>query len=143
MPDLIKNTDIFCVEDDSDFAFLMETAIQELRKPSTVQIIDNGREALQILQKLAVEKLRPKLILLDLNLPGISGIDILKEIRAMPYLRYTAVILFSTSDRIKDIEQSLEFGANAFVTKPSRFSELIITLQSFSDFWLHQNALRN
>jgi CheY-like chemotaxis protein len=143
MPDLIKNTDIFCVEDDSDFAFLMETAIQELRKPSTVQIIDNGREALQILQKLAVEKLRPKLILLDLNLPGISGIEILKEIRAMPYLRYTAVILFSTSDRIKDIEQSLEFGANAFVTKPSSFSELVITLQSFSDFCLHQNALRN
>jgi CheY-like chemotaxis protein len=140
MSELITNTDIFSVEDDSDFAFLMETAVQELKKPSTIQIVDNGKEALRILQELAINKLKPKLILLDLNLPGISGIDILKEIRSIPYLRYTAVVLFSTSDNVKDIEQSLEFGANAYVTKPSSYSDLITCLQSFSDFWLHQNA---
>jgi CheY-like chemotaxis protein len=143
MPGLITNTDIFAVEDDIDFAFLMETAVQELSKPTTIQIVDNGKEALRILQELASNRLKPKLILLDLNLPGISGIDILKEIRGIPYLRYTAVILFSTSDNIKDIEQSLEFGANAYVTKPSSYSDLITCLQSFSDFWLHQNAFNS
>jgi CheY-like chemotaxis protein len=95
-----------------------------------------------MLHKLASDRLKPKLILLDLNLPGISGIDILKEIRGIPFLRYTAVVLFSTSDNSKDIEQSLEFGANAYVTKPSSFSDLIICLQSISDFWLHQHANR-
>jgi len=140
MPGLITNTDIFCVEDDVDFAFFMETAILELKETSTLQIIDNGTEALNVLRKLASDKLKPRLILLDLNLPGISGIDILKEIRAIPYLRYSPVVLFSTSDNVKDIEMSLEFGANAYVTKPSSYSDLIICLQSLSDFWLHQNA---
>jgi CheY-like chemotaxis protein len=143
MSELIKNTDIFCVEDDIDFAFLMETAVLELKEQSTMQIVDNGKDALRILHKLAGDRQRPRLILLDLNLPGISGIDILKEIRSISYLRYTAVVLFSTSDNIKDIEQSFEFGANAYVTKPSSYSDLITCLQSFEDFWLHQNAYQS
>jgi CheY-like chemotaxis protein len=142
MPGLIKNTDIFCVEDDVDFAFLVETALSELKEQPTIQIVDNGKEALSILQGLAADRMKPKLILLDLNLPGISGIDILKEIRSIPFLRYTAVVLFSTSDNIKDIERSLEFGANAYVTKPSSFSDLLICLQSILYFWLHQHAHR-
>jgi CheY-like chemotaxis protein len=140
MSELVMNTDIFCVEDDIDFAFLMETAVLEMKDVSTIQIIDNGKEALTILRKLASNRVKPRLILLDLNLPGISGIDILKEIRDIPFLRYAPVVLFSTSDNIKDVEQSLEFGANAFVTKPTSYTDLIICLQSFSDFWLHQHA---
>jgi CheY-like chemotaxis protein len=140
MSELVMNTDIFCVEDDIDFAFLMETAVLEMKEVSTIQIIDNGKEALTILRKLASNRVKPRLILLDLNLPGISGIDILKEIRDIPFLRYAPVVLFSTSDNIKDVEQSLEFGANAFVTKPTSYTDLIICLQSFSDFWLHQHA---
>lgn len=140
MSELINNTDIFFVEDDIDFAFIMETAVLELNEPATIQIIDNGKEAMKILHQLAADKLKPKLILLDLNLPGISGIDILKEIKDIPFLRYIPVILFSTSEEAKDIKSSLEFGANAYVTKPSSYSDLIICLQSFADFWLHQNA---
>ena len=143
MSELITLTDIFFVEDDTDFAFIMESAVLELSKPASIQIIDNGKKAIQILHQLAEDKQKPKLILLDLNLPGISGIDILKEIRDIPYLRYVPVVLFSTSDNPKDINLSLEFGANAYVTKPSSYSDLIICLQSFSDFWLHQHALTN
>jgi len=140
MSELITNTDIFFVEDDTDFAFIMETAVLKLAEPATIQIIDNGKEALRILSQLAEDKQKPRLILLDLNLPGISGIDILKGIRDISFLRYVPVVLFSTSDDAKDIKLSLEFGANAYVTKPSSYSDLIICLQSFSDFWLHQNA---
>ena len=143
MPGLIKNTEIFCVEDDTDFAFFMETAVLELKEVSTIQIIDNGNDALRILRVLATDKLKPRLILLDLNLPGISGIDILKEISDIPFLRYVPVILFSTSDNPKDMERSLEFGANSYVTKPNSYVDLIVCLQSFSDFWLHQHANLN
>ncbi|UKT64912.1 response regulator [Pedobacter mucosus] len=137
------NTDIFFVEDDTDFAYIMETAVQELTEPTSLQIIDNGKEAISILHQLAEIKQKPKLILLDLNLPGISGIEILKEIRDNIYLRYVPVVLFSTSAEPKDIKLSLQFGANAYVTKPSSYLDLIICLQSFSDFWLHQNACLN
>ncbi|WP_158799961.1 response regulator [Pedobacter sp. L105] len=140
MLETVTNTDIFFVEDDTDFAFIMETAVLELSKPATIQILDNGKEAILKLKRLAEDKLKPKLILLDLNLPGISGIEILKQIRDITYLRYVPVVLFSTSEEATDIRTSLEFGANAYVTKPSSYSDLIICLQSFADFWLHQNA---
>jgi CheY-like chemotaxis protein len=143
MSESIVNTDIFFVEDDIDFAFITETAVAELHEATSLQIIDNGRDAINILRKLAEEQLKPKLILLDLNLPGISGIEILKEIRDIVYLRYVPVVLFSTSENPKDIKLSLEFGANAYVTKPASYIDLIVCLQSFSDFWLHQNAHLN
>lgn len=140
MSELIANTDILYVEDNVDYTFLIESAVQQLKKVVTIQIVDNGNDALTLLHQLASARMKPKLIVLDLNLPGISGIEILKEIRSIPYLRYTAVVLFSTSDDVKDVEQSLEFGANAYVTKPSSYSDLIVCLQSFADFWLYQNA---
>jgi CheY-like chemotaxis protein len=143
MSGIIENTDIFFVEDDIDFAFITETAVGQLHQVTSLQIIDNGRDAMNILRKLAEEQLKPRLILLDLNLPGISGIEILKEIRDILYLRYVPVVVFSTSDNPKDIKLSLEFGANAYVTKPGSYLELITCLQSFSDFWLHQNAQLN
>lgn len=134
------NTDIFFVEDDPDFAFIMENAIAELDSDVTIQIIENGKEALDILKELIQKKNKPKLILLDLNLPGISGIDLLKEIRDLPYLRYVPVLLFSTSDNAKDVKASLEFGANAYVTKPAGFAELVACLQTIYDFWFTQHA---
>jgi CheY-like chemotaxis protein len=143
MSGIFVNTDIFFVEDDIDFAFITESAVRELHEVTSLQIIDNGRDAMHILRKLAEEQLKPRLILLDLNLPGISGIEILKEIRDIAYLKYVPVVLFSTSENPKDIKASLEYGANAYVTKPSSYLDLITCLQSFSDFWLHQNAHLN
>jgi CheY-like chemotaxis protein len=141
MSELIVNTEIFQVEDDLDFSFIMESAIAELHQATTIQITDNGTLALHKLRYLAGRHMKPKLILLDLNLPGISGIEILQEIRGIHYLRYVPVVLFSTSAEPKDVKSALEFGANAYVTKPSSYLDLITCLQSFSDFWLYQNAL--
>jgi CheY-like chemotaxis protein len=140
---MLNNTDIFYVEDDMDFAFIMESALMEVKKEISMQIIENGNDALLRLEELSVRKVKPKLILLDLNLPGISGLDLLKQIKDMPFLRYVPVILFSTSDNPQDIKSSLEFGANAFVSKPSGYTELIVCLQSMYDFWFVQNARLN
>jgi CheY-like chemotaxis protein len=140
---MISNIDIFYVEDDMDFAFIMESALLELKKEISMQIIENGNDALVLLTELSVKKVKPKLILLDLNLPGISGLEILKQIKDIPFLRYVPVILFSTSDNPQDIKSSLEFGANAFVSKPSGYTELIVCLQSMFDFWFVQNSRLN
>ena len=140
---MVNNTDIFYVEDDMDFAFIMESALREVKTEVSMQIIENGNSALLMLEELSRRKVKPKLILLDLNLPGISGLDLLKRIKDMPFLRYVPVILFSTSDNPQDIKSSLEFGANAFVSKPSGYTDLIICLQSMYDFWFVQNARLN
>ena len=127
--------DILYVEDDSDFAFIMEHAVQEINKGLTIRIIDNGRDAMSVLKLLTEGKNKPKLILLDLNLPGLSGVEILKKIREIPYLKYTPVVFLSTSDDPLDVKSSLEYGANAFLTKPAGYLNLVSCIESLYDFW--------
>lgn len=135
--------DIFYVEDDPDFAFIMQYAVKEVKEDLTVGIVEDGNAAIAHLQRFAQEKHRPKLILLDLNLPGISGLDVLKRIKEIPFFKYVPVILFSTSDDPNDVKSSLEIGANAFLTKPNGYNNLIVCMQSLYDFWFNQNRSIN
>lgn len=139
----MSTPDIFYVEDDTDFAFIMENAVQEVGNGLSIKIIENGKDALIALNVLAEAKIKPRLILLDLNLPGLSGHDLVKRIREIPFLRYVPVIFFSTSDNPKDVKASLEFGANAYLTKPSGYLNLVSCLQSMHDFWFTKNLNLN
>jgi CheY-like chemotaxis protein len=139
----VSTPDIFYVEDDTDFAFLMENAVQEVSNGLSIKIVENGKDALEDLKQLAEAKIKPRVILLDLNLPGLSGLDLVKRIRENPLLRYVPVIFFSTSDNPKDVKASLEFGANAYLTKPSGYLNLISCIQSLHDFWFTKNLHLN
>ena len=139
----MSTPDIFYVEDDTDFAFIMENAVQEVSNGLSIKIIENGKDALIALNELTDAKIKPRLILLDLNLPGLSGLDLVKKIREIPFLRYVPVIFFSTSDNPKDVKASLEFGANAYLTKPSGYLNLVSCLQSMHDFWFTKNLNLN
>jgi DNA-binding response OmpR family regulator len=140
---MVMPPDIFYVEDDKDFAFIMQYAVKEVSEDLTVSIAEDGTSALATLHRFAEEKHRPKLILLDLNLPGISGLDVLKRIKEIPFFKYVPVILFSTSDDLNDVRTSLEIGANAFLTKPSGYHNLIICIRSLYEFWFNQNRSIN
>lgn len=131
--------DIFCVEDDPDYAFILEHAVKEVKNELTLGLVEDGMRAIEQLNGFVLAKHRPKLILLDLNLPGLSGLDVLKKIKETPFLKYVPVILFSTSDNPKDVKASYEFGANAFVTKPSGYTNLVDCVKSLHDFWFTQN----
>ncbi len=80
----------------------MEHAVKEVKDDLSVKIIDNGKDALELLRLLTEAKVKPKLILLDLNLPGLSGLDLVKRIREIAFLKYVPVVIFSTSDNPKD-----------------------------------------
>lgn len=139
----MKSPDIFYVEDDIDYAFFMQSAIQEVKDTLNLTIVEDGAEALLKLQKFAESKTKPKLILLDLNLPGLSGLDLLKFIRDIPYLKSIPVILFSTSDDPEDVKASMEFGANAYLTKPDGYDSLVKCVHSVHDFWFNQHLRLN
>jgi len=132
--------DIFYVEDNQDFAFIMEHAVREVQGDLNLRIVEDGKDAIVKLEELAEQKSKPKLILLDLNLPGLSGLDVLKKIKEIPYLKYVPVILFSTSDNPKDVKASYEFGANAFVTKPLGYTDLLNCIRSLYEFWFNHNS---
>lgn len=133
--------DILYVEDNEDFVDVVERAIGQIDGTTVLRTIDDGALALNTLEQLAEDKSKPKLILLDLNLPGLSGLDLLRRIKETQALRYVPIIMFSTSDNPKDIRSSLEFGANAYVTKPLGYSNLLKCLSAMHEFWLKTNCV--
>jgi CheY-like chemotaxis protein len=128
--------DILYIEDNEDFVEIVERAIVQINHATTLNSIDDGALALSTLEKLVDEKVKPKLILIDLNLPGLSGLNLLRKIKETQALRYIPTVMFSTSDNPTDIRQSLESGANAYVIKPLGYSNLVKCLSAIHEFWL-------
>jgi len=133
--------DILYVEDNEDFIDVVERAIVQIDGKTVMHTIEDGALALITLDKMVENKAKPRLILIDLNLPGLSGLDLLRKIKETQALRYVPTIIFSTSDNPKDIRTSLEFGANAYVTKPLGYTNLVKCLTSLHDFWLNNTCV--
>jgi len=133
--------DILYIEDNEDYIDVVERAMSQIDDATILQSIDDGATALTTLHSLAENRTKPRLILIDLNLPGLSGLDLLKRIKENQTLRYIPTIMFSTSDNPKDIRSSLEFGANAFVTKPMGYTNLLKCLSAVHEFWLKTSCV--
>ena len=136
----MKAPDIFYIEDDADFVFFMENAVKEVDSNIQLSVAYNGSEALAHLNKRVLEQQKPGLILIDLNLPGLSGLEILKTIKESPELKYIPTLFFTTSDNPKDLKDCIDHGANAFLTKPDGYEKLVNCVQSLCEFWFkHHN----
>jgi len=83
----------------------------------------------------------PGLLLLDLNLPYWSGLEVLGWIRQQPRLRWLPVVIFTSSRRPDDVVKAYEAGANGYLVKPNSLADLTTMVQSLRDFWLLQNQL--
>ncbi len=139
----LNKVDIFLVEDNEDFSFLIEKAIDHIDKDLIIKIVDNGLTALEVLKDYNQEGTRPRIILLDLNLPGLSGLDLLREIKGIEFLKQVPIILFTTSDNPRDVKSATEYGANAYVTKPHGYMALIDCLRSLFNFWFtHHTTIK-
>lgn len=81
----------------------------------------------------------PDLLLLDLRIPRLNGLEVLEEVRAHPLLKRLPVIVLSSSDRPKDIALAMEAGANSFLTKPASSREFMAMIRAVRDYWLKWN----
>ena len=79
---------------------------------------------------------RPNLILLDLNMPKINGLEALTEMKADPVIKQIPVIVYSSSKESEDVDACYRIGANGYITKPARFQSLIDTMGAFAKYWL-------
>jgi chemotaxis family two-component system response regulator Rcp1 len=136
---------ILLIEDSRTDAKIIERALREGNIAHRLTVIPDGRQALDYLSQLqdpeASEALEPDLILLDLNLPGIDGCQVLTEIKTHPYLRSFPVVILTTSRRDEDVLQTYQAGANTYIQKPAeypRYRDLVMTLRQY---W-HETALR-
>ena len=121
------------VEDsDEDFEALSRV-LRETASQQGVRRYVNGEEALSGL--IGGADARPALIILDLNLPGIRGMEVLAQLKADARLRVVPVIVLSGSSREEDIDAAYEAGANANLSKPLDYPELRRIVLSLHDFW--------
>lgn len=129
---------ILLVEDNEGDIVLINEAFEEASASNELIVLKDGYDAIRFLKKEEdyQEVVTPDLILLDLNLPRINGIELLKRIKNDLVLKTIPVIIFTTSNAEKDILQAYENHANWYVRKPANFSDLITLVQKMINFWI-------
>lgn len=130
--------EILLVEDNPGDARLAKEALKESSIKNNLHTVDDGEKALDFLYKRGEYRTapHPDLILLDLNLPKISGLQILAILKNEDSLREIPVVVLSISSSEKDIRESYNLNANCFVTKPLDLNEFIQVFERIQNFWL-------
>lgn len=138
MDESTQNHHILLVEDDLGDAGLVRIALRRGQYSVTLHHVKNGNEALGFLRRIGADYLqapRPSLILLDLNLPGRSGHEILQELKSDSALRGIPVVVLSTSEADRDVAKAYQMGANSFVSKPMEVEEFTQAIHGLQDYW--------
>ena len=130
--------EILMVEDNPGDVRLTREALKEARIRNRLHAVSDGVEALAFLRRQGkyADAPRPRLVLLDLNLPRKSGRETLAEMKADPGLRRIPVVILTTSTDEQDILQSYDLHANCFITKPVDFDQFVKVVHSIEHFWL-------
>jgi len=127
---------ILLVEDNPDDEKLTLRAMRQSDVPNIVVVAHDGAEALEYV--LGSNRL-PSLILLDLKLPKVSGLEVLEKIRSEHRTRTLPVVVLSSSDEERDILRSYQLGANSYIRKPVDFDEFIDSVRQLGQYWLTIN----
>jgi CheY-like chemotaxis protein len=126
---------ILLVEDHPKDVELTVAALHRCSVTNPIVIARDGREALEHLLPPPPLSELPAVVLLDLKMPRVDGFEVLRRVKSDPQLRGIPVVVLSASEREEEIRRSYEYGAYAFVTKPSDFNEFTRALQTFHQFW--------
>jgi CheY-like chemotaxis protein len=124
---------IYIAEDDEDDQFLLRTAFASSDVACELVFFPNGE---QLLHQLNRAERRPKIVLLDLNMPVLDGFQTLQQIRQEDTYSTLPVIILTTSSQRDDISRAYALGANSFITKPNQYTELLQTVEQLQAYWL-------
>jgi two-component system response regulator len=140
---LIKKGTILLVEDNPDDVTLTVRAFRKNRIGNELAVACDGEEALRYLlpdpSGATVTPPLPLMVLLDINLPKVNGLDVLRRIRAHERTRYLPVVVLTTSSEERDIVESYDLGANSYVRKPVVFESFIDAIRVLGLYWLLVN----
>lgn len=123
---------ILLVEDSEDDALIVRRAFSQLGLPHHLLVQSTGEAAIEHLAKAAP---RPHVVLLDLNLPGMSGLEVLRWIRGNERARRIPVIILSASARDADVLASYEAGANHYLVKPVEYEVFVELVRRWDEYW--------
>jgi chemotaxis family two-component system response regulator Rcp1 len=128
---------ILLVEDNEGDILLTLEAFKELKVNNSVAVVKDGAEAIEFLKMEGQYSGRvlPHLILLDINMPRLNGIEVLDFIKKDEKLKKIPVVMLTTSSSESDISECYAKSANCFVTKPLEFGKFLAVIQSIEAFW--------
>lgn len=135
---------ILLVEDNPQDELLILRALRKVNLANTVEVARDGQQALDYLFSEGEFAHRagadlPTVVLLDVNLPKVGGLEVLERIRAHPLTRMVPVVILTSSDEDRDRLHSYRNGANSFVRKPLDFAEFAETVANMGVYWLALN----
>lgn len=130
-----KQQQILLVEDDPDHQELALLALEEFGLAKHTIVAGDGKTALELLSRDPL----PKLVLLDLKLPGIGGLEVLRQLRGQARTRFTPVVILSSSDEDSDILRSYELGASSYIVKPVDFDNFAEAARVIGVYWVTLN----
>lgn len=141
---MFDQIDILLVEDNPADAELAIRALKNHNLHNKMHHVKDGQEALDFLffkgqYAQRKETNTVKVVFLDLKIPGIGGLDVLKEIKANPSTQRIPVVIISSSNQDPDADKAYELGANGYVVKPVGFEDFIKTISDAGLFWLKVN----
>lgn len=136
----LKTLRILLVEDNPHDIEIARRAFSKSNTELTLVVVSYGQDALDYLNhrgKFHPPDIspRPSLILLDLNLPRMNGLEVLKKIKNTPHLQSIPVIILTASERNEDIAPSYALGANTYIQKPIKFSDFLDIAKGIQKYW--------
>jgi CheY-like chemotaxis protein len=131
-----QELDILLVEDNPNDAELTQRALRKTEIGARLLIARDGAEAIE---KVLTEGLRPRVIFLDLKLPKIDGMEVLRRIRADERTKQIPVVVLTSSQEERDITESYKLGVNSYVVKPVEFDKFYKTVSDLGTYWLVLN----
>lgn len=141
----LEPVDVLLVEDDPGDALMTREAFEQRGMRNRLHVVSDGEQAIEFLRRAGdyTAAPTPGLILLDLNLPRRSGLDVLTEVKSDSELLRIPIVVLTTSHAQQDIVRSYSLHANAYVTKPIDFDRFMNTIGQIDDFYLTLVKLPN
>ncbi|TLY39269.1 MAG: response regulator [Nitrospirae bacterium] len=141
---LEKFVQILLVEDNPDDVELTLHAFQKHHLANRVHVVRDGAEALEFLFRTSAYKDRrtedsPQLVLLDLKLPKVDGLEVLRRMKADPRNRMIPVVMLTSSREDRDITESYRLGVNSYIVKPVNFEQFTEAVRQLGLYWLLMN----
>jgi len=131
---------ILLVEDDPDHEALAIRALRKANVANEIQVAHDGAEALEYLNgAVGGSKPLPQLVLLDLKLPKVDGLEVLRSIRAADKTALLPVVVLTSSDEERDIVSSYRLGVNSYIRKPVNFTDFAEATRQLGMYWLLLN----
>lgn len=139
----MKKKMILLVEDNQSDIELTRRALKKARITNELVVAENGEEALNFLFGAGEQpgRIEPAVVLLDLKLPGVDGLEVLRQVRANPLTRRQPVVMLTSSREESDLARCYDSGVNSYIRKPVDFNQFVDAIVQIGSYWLTWNEM--